>query len=95
MDRTCVQNGPKRYPKDGHEMDTTWDKKTRPTKRDMEKICGEGDETTGMVLGPSATLGNRQAALAFVGEDLMCYQARRGPTNHLKYGPCIKIMQDL
>ena len=59
-------------------MDTTWKKKKRQAQRDLEKIGGEGDERSGMDLGPTATLGSRQTALAFVGEDLMCYPARRG-----------------
>ena len=53
-------------------MDTTREEEKRPSERDVEKICGEGDERTWMVLGPSAAMGGRQTALAFIGEDLMC-----------------------
>ena len=78
MDQTCLQNGPKCHPKGSHEMDTTWVKEKRQAQRDLEKISGERNERVGVDLGPSATLGRRQTALAFVGEDLMCYPARRG-----------------
>ena len=78
VDRPRVQNGPKCHPKGSHEMDTTREEKERPTQRDLEKIGGEGDEGSGMDLGPGAALGSRQTALAFLGEDLMCYLARRG-----------------
>ena len=73
-----MQDGPKCHTKDSNEMDTTREEEKRPTQRDLEKIVGEGNERTGMDLGPSATLGSRQTALAFIGEDLMCYPARRG-----------------
>lgn len=59
MDWTSVQNGPKHRPKGSHEMDTTWEEKKRLTQRDMEKICGKGDERTGMDLGPSASIGQQ------------------------------------
>ena len=72
MDRTCVQNGLKCHPKGSHEMDTTREEEKRPPERDVEKICREGDERTWMDLGPSAALGRRQTALAFIGEDLIC-----------------------
>ena len=53
-------------------MNTNREEKAWQTQRDMEKIGGEGDERSRMDLGPSATLGSRQTALAFVDEDLMC-----------------------
>ena len=53
-------------------MNTNREEKAWQTQRDMEKIGGEGDERSRMDLGPSATQGSRQTALAFVDEDLMC-----------------------
>ena len=75
VDRPRVQNGPRRHHKGSHEMDTTREEKKRPTQTDMEKVCGKGNERTWMDLGASAALGRRQTALAFIGEDLMCYPA--------------------
>ena len=67
MDRPHMQKTSQFHHKSGHEMDTTWKQKEGQTERNLEEICGEGNEVSRMDMGTGTALVPGQAALALLG----------------------------
>ncbi len=78
MGMARASNGPRCNPQGCHAIDPRRKEKTEPAKRDMEKICREGDEYEGLEPGSSADVGEGQTTLAVPGVGLMCNPTRRG-----------------
>ena len=78
VDWPCQQNATDIYFKSSHALDPHRKQEAGTTKRDVEKVRGERDESSRVELGPGREAGSGQITMAFLGVGLMCEHTRRG-----------------